>query len=214
MTLESAIESLRIGQPVMIHDFDDREGETDLVYPAGSVAPPDVARLRSEAGGLVCVALGHECAEAFELPYLHDALDHPAVGKKDIDYDDHPSFSLTVNHSSTRTGIPDVERSRTIRELATAAGDPEDVVFDEEFRAPGHVQLLKAAPSFENRRGHTELAIALVQAAGLPPAAVVCEMLEDGRGAMAKSAARKYASRADVPFVGGDDIIQHLHSQG
>jgi 3,4-dihydroxy 2-butanone 4-phosphate synthase len=210
---EQAVEAFRRGDPVLIHDSDDREAETDLVYPAADVTPRSVTRLRNDAGGLVCVALAGPVADAFDLPLLEETLDHPAADGE-VAYDDRSSFSISVNHRDTYTGITDEDRSRTIRALAAAAGrvpayDVDD--FAAEFRAPGHVTLLRAAPSLADRRGHTELAVALAAAADREPAAVVCEMLDDTSGeALPKSAAREYAARHDLSFVEGATLVEAL----
>jgi 3,4-dihydroxy-2-butanone 4-phosphate synthase len=74
--LDRAIAAFREGRPVLVHDAADREGEVDLVYPASAVTPEAVARMRNDAGGLVCAALTDEVAEAFDLPLLQEALDH------------------------------------------------------------------------------------------------------------------------------------------
>lgn len=209
--VERAIAAFRAGTPVLIHDFDDREGEVDLVYPAAAVTKADVARLRNDAGGLVCVALEHDVAEVFDLPFLADIIAHPASDGP-VGYDERSSFSLPVNHRDTYTGITDADRTRTITALAAAAAAPDEVDFAAEFRTPGHVHLLKAAPNLlVDRRGHTELAIALADASGREPAAVVCEMLDDETGeALGKSNARAYARRHDLPFVDGAQIVEHL----
>jgi 3,4-dihydroxy 2-butanone 4-phosphate synthase len=210
---ERAIESFRRGEPVLIHDFDDREAETDLVYPAAAVTPGAVSRLRNDAGGLVCVALSDAVAGAFDLPLVEEALDHPTAAGE-VAYDDRSSFSISVNHRDTYTGITDADRSRTIRALAAAAdGVPEyDLdAFATEFRSPGHVTLLRAAPSLADRQGHTELGIALAAAANREPAAVVCEMLDDASGeALPKATAREYAARNDLAFVDGETLIETL----
>jgi 3,4-dihydroxy 2-butanone 4-phosphate synthase len=210
--VESAVDAFRRGQPVCIHDAADREGETDLVYPAGAVTPAAVAQMRNDAGGLVCVALSDGVAEAFDLPFMQDALDHPAAANHDIAYDDRSSFSLTVNHRDTHTGITDQDRSLTIRELADAAADPPGTDFAGTFRAPGHVHLLRAAPGLlADREGHTELALALAREADLPPAAVVCEMLDDETGdALPPAAAQAYAKRHEIPYVEGATIVDRF----
>jgi len=210
--VEVATDAFRRGEPVCIHDAADREGETDLVYPAGAVTPDAVARLRNDAGGLVCVALGPDIAEAFDLPYLHDSLDHPAAAAHDLGYDDRSSFSLPVNHRDTYTGITDEDRSLTIRALADAAADPEETDFAAEFRTPGHVHLLRAADGLlTERRGHTELGIALARAADLPAAVVVCEMLDDETGeALSPGDARDYADRHDLAYVEGSRLLETL----
>ncbi|MFC7008796.1 3,4-dihydroxy-2-butanone-4-phosphate synthase [Halalkalicoccus salilacus] len=216
---ERAIAAFRAGGPVLIHDADDREGETDLIYPAEAVTSDVVARLRNDAGGLVCVALSAEVADAFELPFAQEVFDHPAAANHDLAYDDRSSFSFTVNHRETRTGITDDDRSLTTRALAALANETRTGVatdpaeeFAAAFRAPGHVHLLRAAEGLlEERRGHTEFGLALAEAAGLAPAVVVCEMLDDTTGrALSPSAARTYAERHDLSYVEGADLARRL----
>ena len=209
---ERALEALEAGDPILVHDAADREGETDLIYHANAVTPDAVRQLRNDAGGLICVALADEIAEVFDLPFYTDVLDHPAAGDHDLGYDERSSFSVTVNHRETYTGITDNDRSRTIRELGTAAATPEEIEFGEEFRVPGHVHLLRAAPDLlAQREGHTELGVALAQAADLPPAVVVCEMLDDETGeALAPEDASAYAVRNDLPYLEGRDVLERL----
>jgi 3,4-dihydroxy 2-butanone 4-phosphate synthase len=211
--VDRAITAFRAGEPILVHDHEDREGETDLFYPAKSVTPTDVARLRNDAGGLVCVALGHNVAEAWDLPFLGDEVSHPAAGDEHRGYDDRSSFSLTVNHRDTHTGITDEDRALTLSELGTLATAPERVAFADVFQVPGHVHLLRAARNdLDDRHGHTELAVALARAAGQPPAAVVCEMLDDSTGeALSPEAARAYGNKHDIPYVEGTDIIGVLN---
>ena len=199
----AAIEHFRTGGPVLIHDADDREGETDLMYPASAVTPAAVERLRNDAGGLICVAVTDEVAEVFDLPFLHAVLDHPAAIGHDLAYDDRASFSLSVNHRDTRTGITDRDRSRTITALGQAAAEPTRTAFAEQFRAPGHVHLLRAAPRLlRDRQGHTELGLALAAAANVSPAVTLCEMLDDDTGeALSPADAQAYASRHDYPYL-------------
>jgi len=210
--VEAAVEAFRAGDPVCIHDADDREGETDLLYPASGVTPEAVSRLRNDAGGLLFVAFSDAVAAAFDLPYLHDVIDHPAADFDDVGYDARPSFSLTVNHRDTYTGITDADRSRTIRALADAAADPDGTDFASEFRSPGHVHVLRAAPDLlAEREGHTELGIALAAAAGREPAVAGCEMLDDETGgALSPEDARTYAETHDIPYVEGRTLIEHL----
>jgi 3,4-dihydroxy 2-butanone 4-phosphate synthase len=200
------------GDPVLIHDDADREGETDLVYPAGSVTPEAVARLRTDAGGLVCVALSDAVATALELPFMQDTIDHPTAADHDLAYDERSSFSLTVNHRDTFTGITDEDRSLTIQALASLAADPDVETFAETFRSPGHVHLLRAAPGLlADREGHTELAVALAKAADQPPAAVVCEMLDgDTGGALSPTNARSYAIEHGLQYVEGAQLADAL----
>lgn len=207
-----AIEAFRAGSPVLIHDAADREGETDLIYPAGAITPDAVSRLRNDAGGLVCVALSSGVADRLSLPFAQEIIDHPAASNHDLAYDARSSFSLTINHRETRTGITDEDRALTITALAEVASDPDPETFATSFRAPGHVHLLRAAEGLlDEREGHTEFAIALAAVTDLPPAVVVCEMLDDATGkALAPGDARAYAERHDLPYVEGQDLISDL----
>ena len=211
-TVTAAIEAFRHGRPVCLRDAADREGETDLVYPASAVTADAVARLRNDAGGLICVALSDAVAAAFDLPFAQAILDHPSAIDHDLAYDDRSSFSITVNHRDTRTGITDSDRALTISELAAAAADPTGFDFAETFRSPGHVHILRAAPGLlADREGHTELGLALAAAADCPPAVVVCEMLDDETGgALAPERARAYADRTDTPYIEGGDLLEAL----
>ena len=212
--VNAAIDAFRAGQPVLIHDFADREGETDIVYPATGVDPAAIRRLRNDAGGLICVALGDSVAEQFDLPFLQDALGHPATENHTLGYDERSSFSITVNHRTTETGITDRDRATTISELGAAAAtaDYDGETFATEFRSPGHVHLLRAAPNLlADRAGHTELGIALAEAADQPPAAVVCEMLDDDTGtALSPTDAAAYAARNDLVYVEGSALLDRL----
>ncbi|PSQ24675.1 3,4-dihydroxy-2-butanone-4-phosphate synthase [Halobacteriales archaeon QS_9_67_17] len=211
-SVEAAVAAFRRGDPVLVHDAADREGETDLVYPAHAVDADAVHRLRADAGGLICVALSDGVAEAWNLPFLQETIDHPAAADHELAYDERSSFSLAVNHRETFTGITDDDRALTIARLGEAARVPEAVDFAGEFRVPGHVHLLRAAPDLlGDRQGHTELALALAEAADQPPAAVVCEMLDgDTGGARSPADARAYARRHGLAYVEGADLLARL----
>ncbi|MFD1640416.1 3,4-dihydroxy-2-butanone-4-phosphate synthase [Halohasta litorea] len=216
--VDAAIAAFADGQPVLIHDFADREGETDIVYPATAVDSDAVARLRNDAGGLICVALSDAVSDAFGLPFLQELVDHPAAADHELAYDERSSFSLTVNHRETFTGITDDDRALTISELGTAAAAvTSDAGYDERdfaaaFRSPGHVHLLRAAPELlADRVGHTELGIALAAAADQPPAVVVCEMLDDETGgARSPGDAEAYADRHGLVYVEGEALLSAL----
>jgi 3,4-dihydroxy 2-butanone 4-phosphate synthase len=210
--VDAAIAAYRRGEPILVHDAADREGETDLIYPAHAVDADAVARLRNDAGGLICVALSDEVAAAWSLPFMQEQLDHPAAADHELAYDERSSFSLTVNHRDTFTGITDADRALTISRLGESARAPDTLEFAADFRAPGHVHLLRAAPELlGDRQGHTELAVALAIAADRPPAAVVCEMLDDETGeALSPADARTYADRNGLAYVEGADLIARL----
>lgn len=210
--VDSALSSLQTGEPILLHDAADREGETDIIYHANAVSPEAVSRLRNDAGGLVCVALGYDVAESFDLPFYTDVVEHEATTGHDLGYDARSSFSVTVNHRDTYTGITDKDRSLTIRALGRAAATPDATDFASHFRIPGHVHLLKGAPNLlAEREGHTELGLALAQEANLAPAVVVCEMLDDETGdALTPADAQSYANRNDFVYLEGRDVLDRL----
>lgn len=226
MKVERAVEDLKDGKFVLIHDSSGRENETDMVIAAEKVKPNHIAQMRRDAGGLICVAIHPKVAKELGLPYMsdiyksarsnHDILN--AAEADDIPYDERSAFSITVNHRDTFTGITDTDRSLTIKELGklcsrTLNGNSASD-FGKIFRTPGHVPLLRAADNLlEDRRGHTELSIALMELADISPAAVVCEMLDHETGrALSKEKAEEYAEKEKLIYMEGSAIQQKYFS--
>jgi len=218
--MEDALEAFRKGEAVLIYDFDDREGETDIAIPAFSVEPEDVAMMRMDGGGLICVALHPVAADKLGLPFMHDVLREASqkfpllaeLSRFDIRYDSRSSFSLWVNHRSTFTGVTDVDRALTIRKLGEAVDavlNGGDFDFASEFRSPGHVAVLKASNNLTySRVGQTELSVAIAEMAGIAPAVAICEMLDAETGkALPKDKAIRYAEENGLPFVEGKDVV-------
>lgn len=217
--INKALEALRNGKMIQIYDSDSREGETDLVIPAKAVSYKDVQWMRKDAGGLICVAVDPVASRVLGLPFMAELVRNAGktlgeIAEKvgDLQYDTHSSFSLWVNHRKTRTGIPDNDRALTIRkigEIAEKALSGTKVCFGDEFRTPGHVALLRAADGLvDERRGQTELSVALARMAGVTPVMVVCEMLDDENGkALSKTDARKYGERHELVFLEGQEIM-------
>jgi 3,4-dihydroxy 2-butanone 4-phosphate synthase len=192
-----------------------------MLVAAEFVGPAQIARMRRDAGGLICVALHPSIAQNFGLPYLTEVYD--AASPKfsilektrpyDIPYDERSAFSLSVNHRRTFTGITDIDRALTIRELgrlgAKALNGPILEEFGQNFRSPGHVPLLRAGDGLlRERRGHTELSVALAELAGLTPVVAVCEMLDAQTGrALSRKAAAIYAKKHGLVLLDGLDVV-------
>lgn len=223
-SVKRGIEQVKQGKLVLIYDAEDREGETDFVIPASSVTPSEVAYFRNMAGGLICIAIHPIAAEKLGLPLVSDILinvnDNFAFlrrlveGEGDLSYDKRSSFSLWVNHRDTFTGITDRDRALTLRKICEAVdkvlnGDDNTYTFHTEFRTPGHVSILRAADRLlDERRGQTELSVALALLAGISPAMVICEMLDNETGgALHKTNAKAFASERDIIFIEGKEII-------
>ncbi len=223
--VDAALEALRKGEFVLVHDFEDREDETDLVVAAEFVEPKHVSAMRNDAGGLICVAVDRPFAEKIGLPFMVDVFSEaeekfPLLSKvalNDIRYDYKSAFSLTVNHRKTYTGIPDNDRALTIKELGkfcrSMPSDPLEE-FGRRFRSPGHVHLLISS-DLSKRRGHTELSTALLKMAGLTPVSVVCEMLDSRtHEALRKPDAVKYAKKHDLIFLSGEEVTSAYENWG
>ena len=222
MNFERALDALRAGEFVLIHDSNGRENEVDMVIQAEAVGPRQVVTMREDAGGLICVALKAEVADSFGIPYLTDIYRAAqskfkvleAAWPNDIPYDERSAFSITVNHRRTFTGVTDVDRALTISELGKlgAKSNGQSLVeeFGRNFRSPGHVHLLRAAKSLlSERRGHTELVVALAGIAGVTPVVTVCEMLDDRTGRALQGAdVKEYASKHGLELLEGTNIVK------
>jgi 3,4-dihydroxy 2-butanone 4-phosphate synthase len=219
---------LKTGKFVLLHDSDCRENEVDMLVAAEFVGPAQVATMREDAGGLICVALHPTIAKNFGLPYLTEVYE--AASSKfdilaetrpdDIPYDERSAFSLSVNHRRTFTGVTDIDRALTIRELgrlgAKALDGPAVEEFGQNFRSPGHIPLLRAGDGLlDERQGHTELSVALAEFAGVTPVVVVCEMLDAKTNrALSREAAAGYAKKHGLVLLEGSDIMMGYKKRG
>ncbi len=152
------------------------------------MTPEHIVRMRKHAGGLICLAIDDSLAEKLQLQYMHnmlsssDQLDDES--KKMVmgtaPYGDHPTFSLTINHKQTYTGITDRDRALTIKEMSTLyKKDNPKQIFNSNFKTPGHVPLLLASNGLlSSRTGHTEMSVYLTQLAHLSPITAICEMMD------------------------------------
>jgi len=219
MSVERAIQALRRGEMVLIFDGEGREEETDLVVASQFITPEHIRRMRKDGGGLICTAVHPEIARELGLPFLSEVLSSAAerfpvlrsLEANDIPYDERSSFSITINHRRTFTGVTDSDRALTIRELARLASlnGEKRALFGKHFRSPGHVILLRAADGLlRSRRGHTELSVALAEMAGLTPMATICEMMGDDGLALSKREARRYAEKHGLVFLEGEEIVR------
>ncbi|MEA1924641.1 MAG: 3,4-dihydroxy-2-butanone-4-phosphate synthase [Candidatus Altiarchaeota archaeon] len=219
--ISRAVEELRRGGCVLVHDNSGRENEVDMLVAAEKTTPEHVATMRVDGGGLICVALDRELTEMIGLPYIEDLLDtaskeYPLLKHTtadDIRYDKRSSFSLSVNHRNTFTGITDFDRALTITKLADFfKNDVSEEKFGLEFRSPGHVHLLISS-GLENREGHTELTTALMQMSGLIPAACICEMMDsETHKALTSEKALDYARRKKLTYLEAGEIKEAFMS--
>jgi 3,4-dihydroxy 2-butanone 4-phosphate synthase/GTP cyclohydrolase II len=151
---------------IVVVDDEDRENEGDLFLAAEKVTPESVNFMASFGKGMICVPLTEDRARYLELDLMV---------KKNTE-NMKTAFTITVDHKSSTTGISAFERAKTIKELA----NPDSVSGD--FTRPGHIfPLIARDGGVLKRSGHTEAAVDLARLAGLYPAGVICEIMnEDG----------------------------------
>ena len=165
--IQDVIADIRGGRMVIIVDDEDRENEGDLVMAASKVRPEDVNYMARYGRGLICLTLSRSRCQQLRLPLMVTGTD------------EHQDTNFTVSIEAAEgvtTGISAHDRARTIRVAVAPEARPEDL------RQPGHVFPLMAQPGgVLTRAGHTEAGCDLARLAGLEPAAVIVEILnEDG----------------------------------
>jgi 3,4-dihydroxy 2-butanone 4-phosphate synthase/GTP cyclohydrolase II len=170
-TIEEAIEEIRNGQIVIVVDDEDRENEGDMILAAEKVTAEQVNFLTKHARGLICVPVTPERSRELDL--------QPMVQHNTCQYG--TAFTVSVDYTEgTTTGISAHDRKATIRALVDPGTGGDD------FARPGHIFPLTAQLGGVLRRaGHTEAAVDLARLAGLQPAGVLCEILDDD-GSMAR----------------------------
>ena len=170
-TIEAAIEDLRRGKMVVVCDDESRENEGDLTIAAQFATPEAVNFMRKEGGGLICLALTPERCDELGLDLM--------AAKNESAFE--TAFTVSIEaRSGVSTGISAPDRARTIQVAIDPATSPRELV------QPGHVFPLKAkAGGVLERVGQTEAAVDLARLAGLIPAGVICEIMNDD-GTMAR----------------------------
>ena len=166
---DEIIAEARAGRMFILVDDEDRENEGDLIIPAAHVTPAHIAFMAREGRGLICLAMTGAMIDALGLPLMGEG--------------DHMKTAFTVSieaRAGVTTGISAADRAHTIRAAIAPHASPRDIV------TPGHIFPLRARDSgVRERAGHTEAAVDIARLAGLTPAGVICEIMNDD-GTMAR----------------------------
>ncbi len=194
-TIEEAIEDIRNGRIIIVVDDEDRENEGDFVMAAEKVTPEAINFMAREGRGLICVSLLPERLEELNLPLMTD----------NITARHGTAFTVSVDaKEGVTTGISAFDRARTIKVLIDPETRPEDLA------RPGHIFPLRAKKGGVLRRaGHTEASCDLARLAGLYPAGVLCEIMDED-GTMARlprlfEIARKF----NLKIITVKDLIEY-----
>jgi 3,4-dihydroxy 2-butanone 4-phosphate synthase / GTP cyclohydrolase II len=194
-TIEEAIEEIRAGRMVVVCDDQDRENEGDLTLAAQFVTPEAINFMAKEGRGLICLAL---------TPQRCDELGLDLMAAKNESPFETP-FTVTIEaRDGVTTGISAADRARTIQVAIDPGSAPRDLV------QPGHIFPLKAKPGgVLERTGQTEAAVDLARLAGLNPAGVICEVMNDD-GTMARVPdLEDYCARHGLKMITVADLIAY-----
>jgi 3,4-dihydroxy 2-butanone 4-phosphate synthase / GTP cyclohydrolase II len=193
--IEEAIEEIRQGRMVVVCDDEDRENEGDLTMAAQFATPEAVNFMAKEARGLICLALTPERCDELGLDLMAAKNETPLQ----------TAFTVAIEaREGVTTGISAADRARTIQVAVDSGASPRDLV------QPGHVFPLKAKPGgVLERTGQTEAAVDLARLAGLNPAGVICEVMnEDGTMARVPDLI-PYCERHGLKMVTVADLIAY-----
>ncbi len=197
--IEDIIEDIRKGKMVIVVDDEDRENEGDLVMAAEKVTPEAINFMAKYGRGLIC------------MPLLGTRLDELKIPSMVPDSSDHLDTAFTVSIDAkpeTSTGISAHDRAATIKKVldtyATAEG----------FTRPGHIFPLRARDGgVLTRAGHTEASVDLARMAGLYPAGIICEIMNDD-GHMARLIdLKKFASKHKLKIISIKDLIEYRQNK-
>ncbi|HEY5467527.1 MAG TPA: bifunctional 3,4-dihydroxy-2-butanone-4-phosphate synthase/GTP cyclohydrolase II [Coriobacteriia bacterium] len=194
-TIEEAIEEIRAGRILIVIDDEDRENEGDFVMAAELATPDAVNFMITNGRGLVCVPLSAERVDALGIPPMvqtntsaQGTAFHVSVGAK----------------GKITTGISAADRSVTVHALIDPATRPEDLAM------PGHVFPLRARPGgVLERAGHTEASVDFARLAGLAPAGLICEIINEDGTMARRPQLEKVAERFGLKMVTVADLIRY-----
>lgn len=196
--IEEAIEDIKAGKIVVVVDDEDRENEGDLLMAAEKVSPEAINFMAKYGRGLICMpTIGERLKELDIRPMVTQNTDSHGT-----------AFTVSIDAFEATTGISAYERAMTIQRVIDKDAEPSD------FRRPGHVFPLEAREGgVLKRAGHTEAAVDLAKLAGLYPAGVICEIMnEDGTMARVPQL-MEYVKEHDLKIITIADLIAYRKSK-
>ncbi len=194
-SVEAAIERFKSGGMVILVDDEDRENEGDLAMAAEAVTPEAVNFMAKFGRGLICLAMDSSLIDRLGLPQM--------AGDNTSRF--HTAFTVSIDaKEGTTTGISAFDRAKTIA-LAVSDGAGR-----EDFAVPGHVFPLRAKDGgVLVRAGQTEGAVDLARLAGMKPAGVICEIMNDDGSMARRDDLERFSREHDIPIVTIADLIHY-----
>jgi 3,4-dihydroxy 2-butanone 4-phosphate synthase/GTP cyclohydrolase II len=197
--IEAGIAALGRGELVVVVDAADRENEGDLILAADKATPEQIAFMIRHTSGLLCVSLEGQRLDALDLPLM---VPDNTEGQR-------TAFTVSVDaRRGTTTGISAADRALTIAALVDPATRPEDLA------RPGHVFPLRArAGGVLARPGHTEAAVDLARLAGVRPAGVLAEVVNDNGSMARQPELERFAAEHSLVLVSIADLIHYQQTR-
>jgi 3,4-dihydroxy 2-butanone 4-phosphate synthase/GTP cyclohydrolase II len=192
-SIEKAVAAIAAGRIVIVVDAEDRENEGDFICAAEKATPETVNFMITHGRGQVCAPLLPEACERLKLGPMVETNTAP-LGT---------AFTVPVDHRTSKTGITAQERATTIRALVDPHSTPAD------FVRPGHLfPLIAKEGGVLRRAGHTEAAVDLARLAGLSPAGVLCEILDDYGGRADRETLFALAAQHHLEIISIEELIR------
>ena len=191
----NAINAFKQGNGVLVLDDENRENEGDLIFPAETITPEQMAKLIRYGSGIVCLCITDELCQQLGLPPM--VSDNTSVNKT--------AFTVTIEAATgVSTGVSAADRVTTIKAAIKDGAKPQDL------HRPGHIFPLRAAKGgVFTRQGHTEAAVDLARLAGFKEAGVICEITNDD-GTMARTPELvKFAQEFGYAIMTIEDLIAY-----
>jgi len=196
--VSEAIDVIRAGGLVIVADDEDRENEGDLVGAAQLITPEHINFMATHGRGLVCLTLSTEIADRLDLPLMSDGRGQDPNGT---------AFTVSIDATAelgVSTGISAADRARTIQVAVSEDSKPSDLI------RPGHIFPLRAkVGGVLQRVGQTEASMDLARLAGLAPAGVICEILNEDGTMARRPELEKFSADHDMPFITVAQIIAY-----
>ncbi len=204
-TIEEILEDVRQGKMVIVVDDEDRENEGDLVLPAAFTDADAVNFMAKYGRGLICVPMEEERLRALDIPPM------AAPGRRGAAEEDPyaTAWMMSVDaREGVTTGISAPDRARTVRRLIASGASASS------FTRPGHVFPLRARQGgVLVRAGHTEAAVDLARLAGLYPAGVICEIMNEDGTMSRLPQLRTFAQAHGLKMCTIEDLIQYRRAK-
>jgi 3,4-dihydroxy 2-butanone 4-phosphate synthase len=192
--VQTALQAVRQGVPIVLLDDDDRENEADLIVAAERLTEQTMAQLIRDGSGIVCLCMTDEDLRRLELP--------PMVERNESAHGTAFTVSIEARHGVS-TGVSARDRLTTVQAAVHPEARPQDLV------RPGHVFPLRAHPGgVLARQGHTEGTVHLSRLAGLRPAGVLCELMNPDGTMMRGAQVTAYASAHGLPVLTIADLVE------